>query len=118
MIFSDTDTGKLGESIAQKYLLSKGYQLLETNWRHKRSEIDIICIKEDVLTFIEVKTSHSGLHYDPASRVDQKKVNMLKAAAHAFMESNKYEWAFQFDIVAVILHDQSHEILHYTDAFY
>ena len=118
MIKDDPNTGQKGEIIAQNYLKAQGYQVLESNWRHRRSEIDIICVKDDILTFVEVKTSHSGQHYDPASRVDPKKVTMLKSAALAFMESNEYEWAFQFDIIAIILHDQSHEILHYPDAFF
>ena len=118
MLKDDSNTGQKGELIAQNYLITEGYQVLECNWRHRRSEIDIICIKDDILTFVEVKTSHSGHHHNPASRVDPKKVNMLKSAAQVFMESNKYEWAFQFDIIAIVLHDQSHEILHYPDAFF
>jgi putative endonuclease len=48
--------GKLGETIAKKYLLNKGFIILEQNYTQKQGEIDIIAKKESVLHFIEVKS--------------------------------------------------------------
>ena len=36
------DFGKLGEEIAVNYLMEKGYEILERNWRNIHKEIDII----------------------------------------------------------------------------
>ena len=38
-------TGKIGEDIACKYLIGKGYTIIERNFRRKWGEIDIICSK-------------------------------------------------------------------------
>jgi len=36
------ETGKKGEDLATKLLKEKGYDILETNWRFRRAEVDII----------------------------------------------------------------------------
>lgn len=35
-------TGNIGEELAEKYLRSLGYEILEKNWRYGKNEIDII----------------------------------------------------------------------------
>lgn len=37
------EVGKIGENIACKYLESKGYKIIERNFRRKWGEIDIVC---------------------------------------------------------------------------
>ena len=49
-------TGKDGEQKALSYLIKKNYQIIETNWRHQKCEIDIIAFKNKELVFFEVKT--------------------------------------------------------------
>ena len=39
------ELGKKGEEIATNFLVKKGYEILDTNWRYRRSEIDIIIKK-------------------------------------------------------------------------
>ena len=48
-------TGKLGEAIAEKYLRSVGYSIIERNYRQKCGEIDIVAKKDNTLHFVEVK---------------------------------------------------------------
>lgn len=47
---------RLGEELAAKYLVSKGYTLLSKNFRTKNGEIDIIVHNDTHLVFVEVKT--------------------------------------------------------------
>ena len=59
---STKEIGSLGEKIAQEYLKNKGYQILDRNYSFRipaspqKGEIDIIAKKEDIISFIEVKT--------------------------------------------------------------
>ena len=48
--------GKQGENKAKNYLKRRGYQILETNYRTKAGEIDLIAKEKDCLVFVEVKT--------------------------------------------------------------
>ena len=45
--------GKEGEVIAKKHLESNGYSILESNWRFKKYEIDIIAQKNNTIVFVE-----------------------------------------------------------------
>ena len=47
--------GKLGEDIACKYLISKGFKVIERNYTKKWGEIDIVASKDRKIYFIEVK---------------------------------------------------------------
>ena len=48
-----------GERIAQHFFNSLGFEILETNWRYKHQEIDIIAVHNKILHIIEVKTQTS-----------------------------------------------------------
>lgn len=48
--------GRIGEGVATRYILSKGYKLVDRNYREKWGEIDIIAEKTGILHFIEVKS--------------------------------------------------------------
>ena len=50
------ELGKLGEELAVDFLIEKGYEILETNWRFQKAEVDIIAQKENILAVVEVKT--------------------------------------------------------------
>ncbi len=48
--------GLLGEEVGCKYLINKGYRILERNYTKKWGEIDIIAQLNDQLYFVEVKS--------------------------------------------------------------
>jgi putative endonuclease len=79
------ETGKAGEELAVKYLRSKGYTILETNWRLGRNEIDIIAEADHCLVVVEVKTRHSTDFGNPESFVTREKQRLLIRAANAYI---------------------------------
>src|SRR5262245_38039361 len=46
--------GASGERIAARYLVRQRYLILDTNWRHRRGEIDIIACRDNTICFVEV----------------------------------------------------------------
>ncbi len=49
--------GKLGEDLACKYLVEKGFKVVERNFKKPWGELDIIAVAPDkTLVFVEVKT--------------------------------------------------------------
>ena len=98
-------TGKAGEQIAQKYLIQKDYHILETNWKCKYGEIDIIAIVENTLAFIEVKTRTDTRYGLPIEAVDAKKRERLIKLISIYI-SQHHEYAtykHRVDAIGIIL---------------
>ena len=96
-------TGKLGEQMAQEYLLQKGFVILHKNWRHSHWEVDIIASLKGVLHFIEVKTRRTRQFGYPEDDVTKKKVTNLINASEEFLYLHP-EWKrIQFDILSINL---------------
>ena len=51
--------GRWGESVAIRYLRSKGLRIIHRNWRHGHGEIDIVAKDGETFVFVEVKTRSS-----------------------------------------------------------
>ena len=112
-------TGKQGEALALEYIKDKGYEILETNWRYRRSEVDIIAMDQKILVFIEVKTRGSDYFGKPEIAVTKYKKKLLIDAGTAYMQKIMHTWEIRFDIIAIVLRSENDvEIQHYTDAFF
>ena len=110
-------TGQKGEEMAAQYLVDKGYSILETNWRFKNLEADIIASKNKMLVIAEVKTRKSNYFGEPETFVNkQKQRNLIKTAQEYILRKN-IDLEVRFDIVSVILNDTS-SVKHIEDAFY
>lgn len=111
------DIGKRGEDLAAAFLESKGYQVLVRNYRHGRSEIDLVMKKDQLLVFVEVKARRSKAYGEPESFVNRAKAARVIAAAEHFIFENDWQHNIRFDVVAVSL-GKENEIEHFEDAFY
>ena len=80
------ELGKKGELIARKFLEEKEFQIIETNWRHEKDEIDIIAREEDELVIVEVKTRSTRYFGDPSEAVGAAKESFMIRAAEAYLE--------------------------------
>lgn len=112
------DTGKIGEALAREYLKKHGYQILETNWRWKRDEIDIIAENDDYVIIVEVKTRTTNYWGEPEVFVTKQKQKFMVRAADAYIEQTDSDKEVRFDIIAVLMAQGKHKIHHIDDAFY
>jgi len=58
---SKRETGNLGEKMACGFLENNGYKVIETNYRCRHGEMDIIARQCETLVFVEVRTKKSYL---------------------------------------------------------
>ena len=112
------DTGTKGEKLAVTFLENKGYKVLETNWRFKNFEADIIAIINKTLVVAEVKTRKSNYFGEPETFVNKQKQKNLIKTAHAYILRNQLDFEVRFDIISIILGDNQMKINHIEDAFY
>ena len=74
----NTQTGRLGEDLARKYLQKKGYKILEQNYRTRYAEIDLVAREKDVLVFVEVRTKVGEQFGTPEETLNFKKLQKVK----------------------------------------
>ena len=111
------DFGKLGEELAVNYLIEKGYEIMERNWRNIHKEIDIIARDGKDLVVVEVKTRQSEENGEPDMAVTRLKQTRLISAANAYLFQNSLDINTRFDIISIIMKDNSPVINHIEDAF-
>lgn len=110
--------GAEGEKQAETFLVIHGYEVLERNYRFKRSEIDLIVRKKDWLVFVEVKMRSSSSHGYPEEFVDRKKQLKILEGAEQYMIDSNWEGNVRYDVVSVYGKGLTPEIRHFEDAFY
>lgn len=91
------------EKIACEFLEAKGYEIINTNFRNRVGEIDIIAKDNDYLVFIEVKYRKTNSWGNPAEAVNLKKqINICRVSDYyrvKFKISPNVN--IRFDVVAI-----------------
>jgi putative endonuclease len=103
--------GQMGESIAQKYLESKKYKILDRNYflktktNRKLGEIDLIAKKGRVYIFIEVKTitKGEGRRFPAEAKINQVKIKKLIRVGESWLKNRKLSLTvrWQIDIITI-----------------
>lgn len=112
------ELGKTGEQLAREYLITKGYKILETNWRSGKDEIDIIARDKQQIVVVEVKTRTSNVLVEPEAAVAKEKQRMLVRGANTYVQRYNINAEVRFDILSIIISKDTHHIKHIPDAFY
>lgn len=112
------DLGKLGEELAVDYLQKSGYEILDTNWRFQKAEVDIIAQKENVLAVVEVKTRSSLDFGLPQDFVKPKKIQLLVKAINEYVVNNDLDVTVRFDVIAIHKNKEAFDLEHIEEAFY
>ena len=103
----------MGEDKAVAYLEEKGYVVLDRNWRLKHRELDIVCLKDEWLVVVEVKTRLVP-EERPGELLNLKKRENIRRAADAYVRAKGIRSEVRFDLVLVT--GESLEIEHMEDA--
>lgn len=110
--------GQWGEETAARYLLSKGYKILERNYFTPYGELDIICERGNTLAFIEVKTRRSSKFGFPEESITNRKKEHIKKAALSYMEAVRHSYReISFDVISIMLEAGTTSINHIENAF-
>jgi len=98
------DTGILGEKLARDFLKKRGYRIIETNYRCRQGEIDIVAKHKDWLVFIEVRAKKSSEFGSPEESITPvKKERMRATAAHYHQSHKNLPPLWRIDVVAIEL---------------
>lgn len=108
--------GNIGEDIAIKRLIERGFSILERNYLKKWGEIDIVARGTDgKIHFIEVKSVSRDIIDDkrgkavprdtfrPEENVTRDKILKLERVVNSWLGEHKYDGDWQIDVAAVEL---------------
>lgn len=94
--------GKRSERLAAEFLKRTGYRILETNYRSKLGEIDIIAREKGTIVFVEVKARNSRRFGSPKGAVTPAKQRKISMAALDYLKrTGQSEGSARFDVVAI-----------------
>jgi len=115
---SNYEAGMIGQQAAERFLLSKGYKILDRNYSNNTGEIDLIAIDGRFTVFVEVKLRR-GLSYGyPREAVSSAKQKRIIRTAQSYIASyGLTDSDIRFDVVEVL---KQHGVLyasHIENAF-
>ena len=118
--FNELDSkelGKWGERVAIKYIEKIGLTVVDTNYRTRLGEIDIIAKRDLIYHFIEIKARRGVTHGLPREAVSKRKQKHIKQAAMYFirdLRAQNRKWKeLSFDVVEVYVHEDLKATIHY-----
>lgn len=110
--------GAQGEERACRYLSSKGYQILEKNFKCRRGEVDIVAERGDTIVFVEVKTWRSMPSEALEQAISTRKQGRILAAAQHYLLShpNAAPLRIRFDVI-LLREPARGDVEHWQGAF-
>lgn len=124
---STVSIGRFGEDAAEAFLKSRGWTIIERNFRVEHLEVDIIATRNDVFAFIEVKSRKlvdNNVYGAPINAVNLKKRKNIVRAAELYLLMNQIDESLQInlDIIEVYIVSESGElrvskIRHFLNAY-
>lgn len=116
-MLNNTQKGKRGEDLACQFLEKNGFEIIERNFRHSHSEIDIIALHAKRLIFFEVKYRKSTKFGEPEQSISKSKINKIKQASEHYIFEKDWKGDIRFDVIAIKEISTKIEIMHFEDAF-
>ena len=113
-----TRAGSAAERAAADFLRTRGYHILEHNFRCRGGEIDLIALDGSTLVFIEVKLRRTLLRGAPIEAVTALKQARVQRAARSYLAfSGSVFPRIRFDVISVMRTSARTEITHFKAAF-
>lgn len=97
--------GQRGEDEAVRLLKSKGYTILQRNWKRASGELDIVALDGLVLVFVEVKSRRYKPFVKPANNLRKAQIYRIKKGARKYLSQleDNVSPPYRFDLIEVLL---------------
>ncbi len=111
----------MGEEIACRLIEKKGYRIVETNFRTRFGELDIIASKDNFLVFVEVKLKVGTDFGLPEEMINQAKLLQVRKTAEVYLQQNPAVansfTQYRIDAVCIVLDENNtvKEARHYEN---
>ena len=118
---SARELGTFGELLASSYLIERGWDVLEHNYRCPEGEADVIAYdpSDDAVVLVEVKTRRvRSMSVMPEEAVDVRKRRRYRRIAACYVMDRFPIMKIRFDVVAIkFFNGELAELEHHFDVF-
>jgi putative endonuclease len=114
------ELGRRGESLAAGYLLGRGWEILATNYRFGRREVDLVVHRHGVLAFVEVKTRAGAGYGAPEEAVTRLKQREIEIVAREYLvRHSPGDLDVRFDVLSIVVRPDGRveQVTHLEDAW-
>lgn len=113
-----TRAGNRGEAAVARYLRQRGYTLLESQWRCRFGELDLVARdRRGTICFVEVKLRGAASIALPREFVDLHKQQRLRSTAAMYLQTGELDAPARFDVAEVYDEGGSLRIEYIENAF-
>lgn len=109
--------GNNGENLVANWLIRNGFEIIARNFSCKTGEIDIIAQKDEIVSFVEVKTRMHEYFPVALSVIPSKQHKIIKTAKFFIYKNRISDKVFRFDIATVVFNKDKFEIEYIENAF-
>jgi putative endonuclease len=93
------DDGLAAEKLAAQFLQQNGLRLLESNFRCRFGEIDLILQDSEVIVFVEVRLRSSPNFGGAAASITSSKQAKIARAAQIYLQQHNSRAPCRFDVI-------------------
>lgn len=110
--------GRWAEGQAAAYLRSRGWRVLDRNWRFHHKELDLVVEQDGLVAFVEVKARSAGGWGHALDAITVAKRRDLATAARGWIaEHGRPGHGYRFDAVFVTRSPDDVRVEHIEDAW-
>jgi putative endonuclease len=110
--------GRQGERVAERWLASRGWRVLQRRYRSGHRDIDLIAQRDELVAFVEVKARMGSDFGDPVEAVNWKKRNELVRSASVWIDRHgRPGEVYRFDVIGVLVTGERVRVRHVENAF-
>ncbi len=104
LLKNDGNLEERGLEAAARFLVRRGYDVIERDWECSAGKIDIIARDEDTLIFVEVKTRKDNEQGFPTEKASEKKRTKYEKIALAFLHDfEEVDLMVRFDMISIVV---------------
>ncbi|MFH1207796.1 MAG: YraN family protein [Patescibacteria group bacterium] len=97
------ELGQRGEALAEEYLTSRRYCVIDRHWHGRYGEIDLVASDPEAktLVFVEVKTRTSETFGRIDETIDRRKLEKLNMAIDRYVSEHRYRGPYRLDAILI-----------------
>jgi len=95
--------GNHAEELAVSYLIQQHYIIIERNKHYRYAELDVIAWDQDILCFIEIRSTSSMQHGGPLATISEHKKSQIIRATKHYLSEHPTQAFIRFDVLGLLI---------------